>query len=86
MAAVSAQENSDIQEITCAICNDVYTNARDLSCGHTFCLCCLQHRVERKCPVCDEENIPEESQMNELTVNRDKNNLVGVEMTRRSNV
>ena len=73
-----------IKDITCTMCNDVYTDARDLSCGHTFCLRCLQAEPPEKCPVCEEESLPDENKLKELKVNKEKNYLVGLELAKRS--
>eukprot|EP00057_Strongylocentrotus_purpuratus_P008985 XP_011663459.1 PREDICTED: E3 ubiquitin-protein ligase RNF135-like [Strongylocentrotus purpuratus] len=37
-----------VENLNCAICQDVLKEARDLSCGHTYCLKCLQELVAMK--------------------------------------
>lgn len=32
--------------LECGICSDVYKEPRKLTCGHTFCLSCLQKQVD----------------------------------------
>lgn len=80
MAGVDIQEPSATAEIICTICSDVFTNARDLPCGHTFCLSCLGRKDISQCPECNDaiSEAPEK-----LRVNSQKNTLVGMEMARR---
>ena len=46
------------EQLTCAICLDLYTNPRTLPCLHSFCQQCIQHmstqplKKEFSCPIC----------------------------------
>ena len=49
--------SGDFQElITCPICMETMSDARNLPCGHTFCLECLEtyqlYVVVMSCPIC----------------------------------
>ncbi|XP_030836046.1 tripartite motif-containing protein 26-like [Strongylocentrotus purpuratus] len=51
-----------VKNLNCAICQDVLKDARDLSCGHTYCLGCIQELVaikgwtsKIKCCLCQKE-------------------------------
>ena len=54
MAATKEIVEYLIKDVTCQICNDVFTDARDLSCGHAFCLSCLQYKENKRCLLCVE--------------------------------
>jgi hypothetical protein len=45
--ATSNKNNQEIlnAKLECSICHDVFQDPRNLPCGHTFCLQCLQHIV-----------------------------------------
>ena len=34
-----------VENLNCPICHDILKEARDLACGHTYCLTCLQELV-----------------------------------------
>ena len=36
----------------CVICRQVYQDPRNLPCGHTFCLKCIEGTVNKVCPLC----------------------------------
>ena len=74
----------ELRDITCKICSDVFTNARDLPCGHTFCLHCLKSNHLEQCPECQEKTVPEENELENLKLNSEKNRLVRLEMNKRS--
>ena len=38
--------------LECCICLQVYEDPRNLPCGHTFCLKCIQDNTSRLCPLC----------------------------------
>ncbi|XP_030836058.1 E3 ubiquitin-protein ligase UPL5-like [Strongylocentrotus purpuratus] len=51
-----------VENLNCAICQDILKEARDLACGHTYCLGCIQELVaingwtsKIKCCVCQKE-------------------------------
>ena len=81
MAGIDA--NYKLEDITCKICNDAFTNARDLTCGHTFCLHCLENKRLDQCPECKEKTVPEENELKNLKPNSEKNKLVGLEIAAR---
>ncbi|XP_067359279.1 zinc-binding protein A33-like [Channa argus] len=47
---------SSEEDLTCAICHDIFNDPVVLSCSHSFCKGCLQdwwnRKEERKCPIC----------------------------------
>lgn len=74
------KEITDI--VTCAICLDLYENARLLPCTHTFCLNCLRALCEdcnpmqpMRCPQCRELSIPPSTQLEQLPVHEFANQL-----------
>lgn len=70
--------------ITCSICQELFTDARTLSCKHCFCLACLQDFqttiVNKPCPLCREETVPPARELHRLPVNRAVNDMVGLIM------
>ena len=76
--------NYEVKDITCKICCDMLTNARDLPCGHTFCLHCLQTKCPDQCPECKEKTVLDVNGMKKLKLNSEKNKLVRIEITKRS--
>ncbi|EGG18713.1 RING zinc finger-containing protein [Cavenderia fasciculata] len=51
----------DQELLTCPICSDIFIDACDTSCGHTFCEFCLNSCLESrpdKCPVCSKDPSP----------------------------
>ncbi|GAM19219.1 hypothetical protein SAMD00019534_023940 [Acytostelium subglobosum LB1] len=51
----------DSELLTCPICADIFQDACDTSCGHTFCEFCLNSCLETKpdrCPVCAKDPSP----------------------------
>ncbi|KYQ94188.1 RING zinc finger-containing protein [Tieghemostelium lacteum] len=51
----------DSELLSCPICADVFVDACDTSCGHTFCEYCLNMCLESKperCPVCSKNPSP----------------------------
>ncbi|XP_020912396.2 E3 ubiquitin-protein ligase TRIM71 isoform X1 [Exaiptasia diaphana] len=60
MAASSSFTEDLKAQLTCAICNDIFTDPRTLPCLHTFCFNCIKGwneacQIERKrlrCPTC----------------------------------
>ncbi|KAI8512721.1 hypothetical protein Bbelb_093600 [Branchiostoma belcheri] len=60
MAAASLPlEEFDEKFLTCAVCEEIYTDPRVLPCLHTFCANCLEKWRKRKrkvtCPTCREQ-------------------------------
>ncbi|XP_059827220.1 uncharacterized protein LOC132394833 [Hypanus sabinus] len=57
--ASKQQDHSWIEEATCPICLDLFTDPVLLECGHNFCRLCITHCWEREarniCPECREE-------------------------------
>ncbi|KAJ1195448.1 hypothetical protein NDU88_004728 [Pleurodeles waltl] len=48
-----------LQEVTCSICRELYTDPVTLDCGHSFCLSCItrfkaSRDLEKWCPECRE--------------------------------
>ncbi|XP_069075419.1 E3 ubiquitin-protein ligase TRIM39-like [Pleurodeles waltl] len=48
-----------LQEVTCSICRELFTDPVTLDCGHSFCLSCLtrfkaSEDLEKSCPECRE--------------------------------
>ncbi|XP_020915953.1 E3 ubiquitin-protein ligase TRIM71-like, partial [Exaiptasia diaphana] len=60
MAASSSFTDDLEAQLTCAICNDIFTDPRTLPCLHTFCFNCIKSwnetcqrdRKQLKCPTC----------------------------------
>jgi len=51
----------DLEKLECPICQDVFTDACETSCGHGFCEFCLNQCLEKKpgvCPVCQKNPSP----------------------------
>lgn len=78
-------ESSEIKEkAACPICDDFFTDARILSCDHTFCSQCLSRRQETTCYVCHGQTVPtSEQEIQQLTTNEHVNEMVG-ELIRKS--
>ena len=70
--------------ITCSICQELFTDARSLTCKHCFCYQCLiefQTTFTRKpCPLCREETVPAARELRRLPVNKAVNDMVGLVM------
>ena len=63
------REMEDCKEaVTCAICLEVFSDARTLTCSHTFCLRCLfkyqtSELIQRECPSCRQNTVPKRSSL-----------------------
>lgn len=66
-------------ELSCHICFNLLTDARTLSCGHSFCYHCLIEASfkDKKCVPCLEETVPEPEQCASMLPNSDLNHKVG---------
>ncbi|KZT03708.1 uncharacterized protein LAESUDRAFT_659264 [Laetiporus sulphureus 93-53] len=56
----------------CDVCMETYDNERDphlISCGHTFCLSCLELLIPQRCPLCRRDFDPD--QVRRLYVSED---------------
>ncbi|XP_023225508.1 RING finger protein 166-like [Centruroides sculpturatus] len=49
-----AEEELDIFHIKCPICLDVYVDPAILTCGHLFCMTCIENakNITKACPMC----------------------------------
>lgn len=45
--------NSNHANLTCSVCNQLFTNAHVIKCSHTFCLKCIENR--QACPICSKK-------------------------------
>ena len=72
------------QQLTCAVCLDIYTNPKTLPCLHSFCQQCLEHLLVNPqgnkrfiaCPTCRTSvQLPEEPTAAEFPVAFHLNNL-----------
>jgi len=70
----TAKQLDDITE--CPICTEVYTDPRVLSCGHTYCLKCIEAWSKDKqpgdklaCPLCRKEFIVPDNGVSDLPKN-----------------
>ncbi|XP_067935728.1 uncharacterized protein [Watersipora subatra] len=84
----SANQIKEMEDvITCSICCELFTDARNLTCQHCFCLACLKDFQTtpfiKACPICREESVPPARELNRLPPNRAINDMVGVLMKRR---
>ena len=70
--------------VTCAICTDIFDDARLLSCSHSFCLHCLtEYRADRndnvkECPICRDLTVPPIGLLYTLPSNEFANKVVEV--------
>jgi len=88
---MAAGGNSDrldqIKEaITCGICIQLYTDPRRLTCGHSYCLICLQQfqkstSRQKECPVCRATTIPSKNDLENLPSNKLATDLVKLVQT-----
>ena len=66
--------------ITCSICQELYTDARELKCKHCFCLACLRDFqttvVNKPCPMCREDTVPPARELHRLPANQAVNDMV----------
>ena len=72
----------EIRDIaTCAICLELFDNARLLSCSHSFCFNCLWALTEdrpnshNRCPQCREPSIPPRSSFSDISLHTFVNQL-----------
>ena len=73
-------------EVSCLVCTDIYTDPKQLSCLHSFCLHCLNqwHRESRgrdtvRCPKCQAlSRVPESGDFKDLPTSFYLNGLVDV--------
>jgi len=76
-----------IKEVmTCGICIQLYTDPRRLTCGHSYCLICLQQlqkstSQQKECPVCRETTIPSKNDLENLPSNKLATDLVKLVQT-----
>lgn len=54
----SVQTDALFRSLECGLCSERFTDPKECSCGHVFCLNCLgdyieKQEVEVKCPLCD---------------------------------
>lgn len=82
---VTSHQIEEIRDIaTCAICLDLFENARLLSCSHSFCYNCLWALTEdrpgsySRCPQCRELSIPAQGAFSDLTVHSFINQLANL--------
>lgn len=70
--------------VTCAICTDVFDDARMLTCSHSFCLHCLtEYRADsngqyKECPICRDVTVPPLGSLEILPANDFANKVVEV--------
>ena len=69
------------QTVTCGICLQLFSDPRALTCGHTYCLICLQgfqksSNKKKNCPVCRENTIPTKGDLHSLPENELARQLV----------
>ncbi|KPP77174.1 hypothetical protein Z043_103415 [Scleropages formosus] len=61
---VPMKDNSPMQEVTCAVCQDLFSDLHPLPCGHGFCPTCARGAWKRaasgdfQCPQCQGEGDP----------------------------
>ncbi|XP_075249344.1 uncharacterized protein LOC142342052 isoform X2 [Convolutriloba macropyga] len=51
----AAYSDDEIDELTCSVCFDLFTDPRMLNCGHSFCTGCLDQIIrnhQKSCPDC----------------------------------
>ena len=61
----------------CGICNCLFDDARDLECGHTFCLNCLKSSNNSKCFSCSTHYLTNADQsIDQLPKNEFISNLI----------
>jgi len=74
--------------VTCSICQELYTDARTLTCEHCFCMKCLLSYqtsiVIKPCPMCREETVPAARELHRLPSNKAVNEMVGLIVRHRS--
>lgn len=75
----TARENN----MSCAVCLELYDDPRILPCGHSYCLKCLldlSRKISKKgllkCPICQNESSSEYSEQASYTRNFELNSLV----------
>ena len=99
------KENMDVEtvlynlreEVSCPVCSEIFTDPRQLSCLHSFCLCCLKrwHQTSRNannrqdsviCPNCRAiSSVPESSDLEDLPTSFYLKGLVDVLAIKESN-
>ncbi|XP_067874508.1 zinc-binding protein A33-like [Heterodontus francisci] len=71
--ASEQQHQSLMEELTCPICLDVFSDPVSLECGHNFCRSCITRCWENKgtnpCPECREESADRNLRVNWALVN-----------------
>jgi hypothetical protein len=63
---------TDRNAVTCALCLDIFEMPRRISCGHIFCLKCLEQYIGNatpQCPVCRQTFDPRNCQTDEKIEN-----------------
>lgn len=81
-----ARKNLQVQgmkeAVTCSICQELFTDARALTCNHCFCLRCLQNLQKTAyimpCPMCRSETVPAARELCRLLPNRAANDMVSL--------
>ena len=74
------------EEVSCPVCTNIYTDPKQLSCLHSFCLHCLNqwHRTSHgrdtiKCPKCQARSrVPESGDLKDLPTSFYLNGLIDV--------
>ena len=74
------------EEVSCLVCTNIYTDPKQLSCLHSFCLHCLNqwHRTSHgrdtiKCPKCQARSrVPESGDLKDLPTSFYLNGLIDV--------
>ena len=74
------------EEVSCAVCSDIFKDPRHLPCLHSFCLHCLKHWYHSsgggnaiRCPKCQAfGRIPASGDLNDLPTNFYLNGLIDV--------